>query len=84
MKKDKAFTLIELLVVIAIVGLLSSIVLIGVNSARGKARIAKGLQFNKNIEHSLGDSMIARWCFDEGYGTVAAVSSGKVNSVNLS
>lgn len=48
--QSRGFTLIELLVVIAIIGLLSSIVFASVNSARGKAKIAKAQADLKQIE----------------------------------
>jgi len=49
MKNKKGFTLIELLVVIAIIGLLSSMAVVNLNSARGKARDAKRISDVKQL-----------------------------------
>ncbi len=68
-KNNKGFTLIELLVVISVIGVLSSVVLASLNSARDKARITAGIQFSANLYHSLGSEAIGGWNFDEGSGT---------------
>lgn len=52
-KTNKGFTLIELLVVIAIIGLLSSVVLASLNSARTKARDARRVADIKQMQTAL-------------------------------
>ena len=53
MNHEKGFTLVELLVVISIIGLLSSIVLTSVNSARAKARDARRIADLNQIRTAL-------------------------------
>ena len=53
LKTKKGFTLIELLVVIAIIGILSSVVLASLNTARAKSRDAKRVTDIKQIQLAL-------------------------------
>jgi type II secretion system protein G len=53
MNRKKGFTLIELLVVIAIIGVLSSVVLASLNSARQKSRDAKRVSDIKQLQLAL-------------------------------
>jgi prepilin-type N-terminal cleavage/methylation domain-containing protein len=53
MNKQKGFTLVELLVVIAIIGLLSTLAVVSLNSARAKSRDAKRIADIKQIQTAL-------------------------------
>jgi general secretion pathway protein G len=53
LQSQKGFTLIELLVVVAIIGMLVSIILVGLGSARMKSRDAKRLSDMQQIKTGL-------------------------------
>ncbi len=69
--KNKGFTLIELLVVIAIIGLLASIVMVSLNSARGKARDARRVSDVRQIQ-------LALQMYYDSNGSYPAIWSGAI------
>jgi prepilin-type N-terminal cleavage/methylation domain-containing protein len=52
-KKNSGFTLVELLVVIGVIGVLSSLVIVSLNSARGKANDSRRLADIKQLKAAI-------------------------------
>lgn len=80
-RAKNAFTLVELLVVISIISLLSSVVLASLAGARDKAKTSASQQFNTNIYHGIGDSLVAWWNMEDGWnGTSCSGTTVKDDS----
>jgi len=77
MKKQKGFTLIELLVVIAIIGLLSTLAVVSLNSARLKSRDARRISDVKQVQTAL-----EMWFNDQQtYPATASIAFGGTASI---
>ncbi len=79
MKNRKGFTLIELLVVIAIIGLLSTLAVISLNSARQKSRDARRVSDIKQIQTALE----LYYTDNNGYPTTVAQGGSIGTYMNL-
>jgi len=80
-QKNKGFTLIELLVVIAIIGILSSVVLASLNSARQKGRDGRRIADLKQLQLALELSYDANGTYPAALSEATLVTPGYISVV---
>lgn len=80
-KKERGFTLIELLVVIAIIGILSSVVLASLNSARRKSRDARRVADIKQLQLALELSYDTNGSYPAAISVATLVTPGYIAAI---
>ena len=78
---NRGFTLIELLVVIAIIGILSSIVLASLNSARQKGRDARRIADVKQLQLALELYYDANGQYPTAISSATLVTNGYISTI---
>ncbi len=84
----RGFTLIELLVVIAIIGLLASIILVSLNSARSKAKDTRVISDVRQVRSQIETEVSANGAFTVGASScitanpAAANGAATINTIN--
>ena len=71
LNSKKGFTLIEMLVVVAIIGLLSSVIIIGLGGSRAKARDAKRISDLRQIQSALEIAYVTGYPAQASAGPIA-------------
>ncbi len=79
--KRNAFTLVELLVVIAIIGLLATVAVIALGSARAKARDSKRIADVRNIQSALEQYFSDAGSYPLEYPSAVPLGIGLNNSI---
>ena len=79
--QERGFTLIELLVVIAIIGILSSVVLASLNSARKKGRDARRISDLKQLQLALELAYDSGGTYPAALSTANLVTPGYISSI---
>src|SRR3989344_6530795 len=83
-RHQRGFTLIELLVVIAIIGILASVVLASLNSARVKARDARRISDIKQLQLALELYYDANQTYPAGSGAASTTLAALVTNKYIS
>jgi prepilin-type N-terminal cleavage/methylation domain-containing protein len=82
-KKVKGFTLVELMVSIAIMGIMASLILVSISSARGNARDARRTAELGAVSRVLEIYYIEKGVYPDCNGNCSAVGGGDIYGVNF-